>query len=168
MRRWYQLGLLASALLLAGCAGAPPPEPDDDGPIEGRVGSVAVAFPDAGRSTAVRERAVRASTLVRQTARDWLEDKGRLAPDGPLAVVATLDSLRLRGAVATWLFAWAIPPDHLAARVVVSRAGRPVAGFGVRVESALAGYAWRDRGERLDRLSRRLGRRLAERLEGDL
>jgi len=157
------------ALLLAGCAATPSPASEpDDGAIAGTVGSVAVAFPDVGRSARARERGARASALVRQSARDWLEEAGRLAPEGELAVEATLEALRLRGALATWLFAWAVPPDHLSARVAVHRRGLPEARFALRVESALAGYGWRDPEERLDRLARRLGRRLAERLESGL
>jgi hypothetical protein len=110
----------------------------------------------------------RAAPRVRQSARDWLEDAGRLAPGGALSVAATLESVHLRGGLTTWLFAWAAAPDHLAARVEVRRGGSSVAVFPLRVESALAGYSWRDAEERLDRLARRLGRRLAERLESGL
>jgi hypothetical protein len=104
----------------------------------------------------------RVARTVRQSARDWLDQGGRLAADGELSLVVSVESARLRPAWKTWLFAWAAAPDHLAARVLVLRGAERLSSTPVRVESALGGWAWRDPEERLDRLARRLGRRLAE------
>jgi hypothetical protein len=99
---------------------------------------------------------------VRQSARDWLEQRDRLAGDGELALVVRIDSARLRPAWVAWLFAWVAAPDQLATQVLVLRGAEPVSSTPVRVESALSGWAWRDPDERLDRLARRLGQRIAE------
>jgi hypothetical protein len=157
------------AALAPGCAGRGVEGPPDEGMrVAGGVARVDVAFAPPGAGRLEPDEATRTAATVRQSARDWLEHSGRLASDGDLAVAVALDSLRLRGAFSTWLLAWAVPPDHLSAHVVVSRSGRPVADFPLRVESALAGFGWRDRESRLDRLARRLGQRLAARLESGL
>jgi hypothetical protein len=145
------------------CASAPPAVQSlRPPPIEGRYARVEVALaPDHARCLEA-EAATRLIAGVRQSARDWLEQGDRLAPDGALVLEVTVDSTRLRSAWVTWLFAWAAAPDHLAARVSVLRDGASVAVYPVRVESSLAGYSWRDPDARLDRLARRLGHRLAE------
>jgi hypothetical protein len=154
------LGAFASA-----CASADVAQPGGS-PLDtlGRIARVDVAFAEADLGGLAADEAVRAAGVVRQSARDWLEHEGRLREDGDLAVTATLDALHLRANTTTWLFAWATAPDHLGARVVVRRAGEPVADFPIQVESALSGYSWRDRDERLERLARRLGHRIAARL----
>ncbi len=159
------LSATALVVLVLACAGAdvaPPGSPPES--LAGRVARVDVAFAATGADGLAPGEARRAAAIVRQAARDWLEHEDRLAADGALAVSASLDSLRLRASLTTWLFAWAAAPDHLSARVVVRRDGSPVADFPIRVESALSGYDWRDRDERLERLARRLGQRLAARL----
>ena len=143
------------------CAGAPP-APPPPAPVAGPFERVEVDLADgsiAGRLGPDDARRLRA--VVRQSARDWLEQADRLAAPAPLALEVRLDSLRLRSAAVTWLFAWAVAPDHLAARVRVLRDGAEVSAGSVRVESALAGFSWRDPGPRLERLARRLGRRIA-------
>lgn len=104
----------------------------------------------------------RVAAVTRQSALDWLEQRGRLAPDGGSSVAITVDSARLRWALSTWLFAWAAPPDHLAARIALRRAAEHEPRCAVRVDSALAGWSWRDPEARRDRLARRLGQRIAE------
>jgi hypothetical protein len=106
--------------------------------------------------------AARVAAVTRQSALDWLEQRGRLAPDGGRSVAVTVDSARLRSAGVAWLFAWAAPPDHLSARVSLSRGTEHTARCSERVESALAGWSWRDPDARLDRLARRLGQRIAQ------
>jgi hypothetical protein len=156
--------LLAIAALAVGlaCATAPAP-PCDRGsaPEPGRFGRVEVAIaPEAVSLDA--ETAARLIALVRQSARDWLEQRGRLAPDGELALIVTIDAARLRSAWVTWLFAWAAAPDHLAAQVSVLRDLALVPSCPVRVESAVSGYSWRDRDARVAHLAHRLGHRIAE------
>ena len=156
--------LVALAALATGlaCAAAPAP-PCDPGsaPQDARFARVEVAIAPAGASLDA-EAAARLVALVRQSARDWLELRGRTAPDGELSLIVTVDSVRLRSAWVTTLFAWAAPPDHLAARVSLRRAAEREPRCDARVESALAGWSWRDPELRLDRLARRLGQRVAE------
>jgi hypothetical protein len=154
---------IAAAVLGLACASAPPVEPASrPAPVAGRYARVEVALAQRGAPCLEADAAARLAAVVRQSARDWLEQRERLAPDGAYALAVTVDSARLRSAWVTWLFAWVAAPDHVAARVSVLRDGAPVAGYPVRVESALAGYSWRDPDARLDRLARRLGHRLAE------
>ena len=160
-RRGAALLCVAAAAAAAACAGAPAAVAP--APVEGRVGRVEVRVArDAAmpRSLAPEDR-TRLLAVVRQSARDWLEQEGRLAEPAPLALEVELEALELRSAAVTWLFAWAAAPDQLAARVRVLRDGAVVSDGRLRLESALSGYSWRDPGARLDRLARRLGRRIA-------
>jgi hypothetical protein len=160
-------GIATLALGALGCAG-PPPEGvvTSPQPIGGQFAGVEVSFAalegvGAGFDLEPAD-ADQLRATVRQSALDWLENANRLSDHGSLDLYVALDSLRLRSATVTWLLAWAAPPDHLAAEVQVARAGVAVARYRVRVESGLDGYSWRDPAARLDRLARRLGRRLAE------
>ncbi len=154
---------LAVAALALACAGAPVPEPDfQSAPEDARYARVEVSLAPGAASSLDPEARAQLVTWVRQSARDWLEQRGRLAPDGECSLVVTVDSARLRSSWVTWLFAWAAAPDHLEAQVFVLRGLDRVASHARRVESALAGYAWRDPEARLERLARRLGRRIAE------
>jgi hypothetical protein len=152
----------ACSALLA-CSAAPRPA-GRPAPVAGTFGRVEVRLADPSLAGLAGGDARRLAAIVRQSARDWLEQADRLAPPAPapapLALEITLESLRLRSAATTWLFAWAAAPDHLAARVRVLRAGTEVSAGAVRVESALAGFSWRDPAPRLERLARRLGRRV--------
>ncbi len=153
--------LLAIAPLALACASAPAPRCELPPGPDGRVARVEVVLAPAGVRALGRERAERVAALVRQSARDWLEQADRLAPDGELALEVTIDSARLRSAGSTWLFAWIASPDHLAAQIAVRRGAERAGQCPVHVESALSGYAWRDPDARLERLARRLGRRAA-------
>jgi hypothetical protein len=160
MVRKIALGLAALALA---CSGAPAPEPSarPERP-EGRYGRVDVAVAPAVAAQLPVDDASRLARAVRQSARDWLEQSDRLAGDGELALAVSVESARVRPAWVTWLFAWLADPDHVAAQVLVLRGAERLAAFPVRVESALSGWEWRDPGERLERLARRLGQRVAE------
>jgi hypothetical protein len=154
--------LFAIAALGLACASPPAPRCDPSlGPETGRFARVEVAIAPDEASLAPKA-AAEVVVWVRQSALDWLEQRDRLARDGDLTLLVTIDSARLRSAATTWLFAWAAAPDHVAARVSVlhglDRADRCPA----RVESALSGYSWRDPDARLERLARRLGQRIAE------
>lgn len=144
------------------CASAPAPRCDRASePETGRFARVEVALaPDA--SSLAPKAAAELLVWVRQSALDWLEQGDRLAPGGELTLLVTIDSARLRSAATTWLFGWAAAPDHLAAQVSVLHGLERATRCPARVESALAGYSWRDPDARLERLARRLGRRIAE------
>jgi hypothetical protein len=153
----------AVAAIALGLACAAPREPSSHpARVAGRYARVEVALAQDGARCLDADDAARLIGVVRQSARDWLEQRDRLAPDGAYTLEVTVESARLRSGWVTWLFAWAAAPDHVAGRVSVLRGGARVARYPVRVESALAGYSWRDPDARLDRLARRLGRRLAE------
>ena len=154
--------LAVAALGLAlGCASAPvavcellPPAADE------RYAGVEVALaPGLSLDSAA---AARIAALTRQSALDWLEQRGRLAPDGRATVEVAIDSARLRSELSAWLFAWIAPPDHLSARVALRRGALRTPRCAARVESALSGWSWRDPEPREDRLARRLGQRVAE------
>lgn len=147
------LGLLVAA----GCATPPPASDPPPAPPPAPLQRVEVV-PAAGIASgeAVAE-------LVGQSARDWLAQRGRLAAEGNGVLRVEIEALRLRAGWLVWCCAWALAPDRLAARVRVETPGvAPGPAYRVVVESALAGYGWRDRQERQSRLARRLGRRIAE------
>lgn len=151
---------IAALGLWLGCAGEPLPH-CDFGHQLGQVARVEVSLAP-GVGTLDADAAARLVTTVRQSALDWLEQRDRLATDGELTLLVTVDSTRLRSSATAWLFAWAAPPDHLAALVAVLRGLDRAPRCPARVESALAGYSWRDPDARLERLARRLGHRIAE------
>jgi hypothetical protein len=154
------IALSICGLGLACATSAPPCEPSE--PEVGRFARVEVAI---DREASLRaDRGTRVAALVRQSARDWLEQRNRLASDGDLTLLVTIDDGRLRTAAVAWWFAWIAAPDHLDAQVSVLRGLDRVPRCPVRVESALAGYSWRDPDARLDRLARRLGHRIADAL----
>jgi hypothetical protein len=156
--RWPAIAALALA-----CAGTPSPEVGIQAPPAGaRYALVEVALaPDAAAGLDPQVTG-QLATWVRQSARDWLEQEGRLAPDGDASLLVTIEAARLRSSWVAWLFAWLAPPDSLEAHVIVLRGLDRAASGAVRVESALSGYSWRDPDARLERLARRLGHRIAE------
>jgi hypothetical protein len=155
------LAIAALALGLA-CAGGPAPRCElASEAAPGRFAQVEVTVVGDAASLGA-ESTARLAGLVRQSARDWLEQRDRLAPDGELTLQVTVDVARLRSSTVTWLFSWAVPPDQLAAQVAVRRGEERTSRCPARVESALAGYSWRDPDPRLERLARRLGHRVAE------
>jgi hypothetical protein len=156
-----KIALGVAALALA-CSGAPAPEPARPERPEGRYARVEVVVAPGLTAALGAEAAAGTARSVRQSARDWLDQGGRLAADGELALAIQLDSAHVRPAWVAWGFAWVADPDHLAGEVRVLRGAERLASFPVRVESALSGWDWRDPDERLDRLARRLGQRLAE------
>ena len=153
---------LAIAALALGCAVHPLPSCDlQPGRQVGQVARVEVALAPEASSLAPKA-AAELLVQVRQSALDWLEQRDRLRPDGELTLLVTVDSARLRSAPTAWLFGWAAAPDHLAAQVSVLSGLERATRCPARVESALAGYSWRDPEARLERLARRLGQRIAE------
>ena len=159
--RFLAITALGVGLGLA-CASAPAPRCDPASePEAGRFARAEVALaPDA--SSLAPKAAAELLVWVRQSALDWLEQRGRLAPDGRATVEVAIDSARLRSELSAWLFAWIAPPDHLSARVALRRGALRTPRCAARVESALSGWSWRDPEPREDRLARRLGQRVAE------
>jgi hypothetical protein len=155
---------IATLGLWLGLACASPPAPRCDLAAEPEAGQFArvevTLAPDA--SSLAPKAAAELLVWLRQSALDWLEQRDRLAPDGELTLLVTIDSARLRSASTTWLFGWVAAPDHLAAQVSVLHGLERAARCPTRVESSLAGYSWRDPDARLERLARRLGQRIAE------
>lgn len=154
--------LAAAALLALACAG-PPPLPEPVAPAHGEpVGGVQVAPGPGlpGRAAALLEEE-RALAVLRQSTLDWLEQGERLDPRSELEVRVEVESLELRSPAVAWLFSALAGPDRLAVRVELRRRGDAVRTFHTGAASALSGFAWRDRGERLRRLARRVGHRVA-------
>lgn len=135
-------------------------------PSAARVRSVEVHAAAEGWSAAQRRLLERrgVAAQVRQSALDWLDARRDLDPDGSIQVSVELYELRLRSAFTALVLAGLTGSDRLAARVGVYERGVPIASYALRVESALGGRDWRDREERLDRLARILGRRVADSL----
>ena len=161
----HHLRWLAIAALALACAGTPPPESGIASPPAGaRYAVVEVALaPEAASGLGDRARA-QLLTQVRQSARDWLEQGGRLASDGECSLLVSIESVHVRSSWTAWLFAWLARPDRIEAQVQILRGLDRVASGPVRVESELAGYSWRDSDARLARLARRLGHRIVEAL----
>jgi hypothetical protein len=78
-------------------------------------------------------------------------------------VVEVADSPRLSGAQRALLFGCAARADRLGASVLATRDGQRLKDFSARVTNVGAGGPdWKDPEERLQRLTRILGRRVAE------
>jgi hypothetical protein len=154
---------LATAALALACAGAPPPEEPIAGlPADARYAVVEVALAPEAASGLDDRASAELLRQVRQSARDWLEQGGRLAADGECSLLVSIESVHVRSAFTAWWFGWIAAPDRISARIQVLRGLDRVASGPVRVESALWGYSWRDPDERRSRLARRLGRRVVE------
>lgn len=156
--------LAAAALLVQACGGAaPPPRAPERAPLEGGIARVEVApAPGLDADAVAALETAGALAVLHQGALDWLEQAGRLEAGGPLEVRVEVESLSLRPPLVVWLLARLAGPDRLAVRVEARRGGETVREFRTGAASALAGFAWRDRGERLRRLARRVARRVAE------
>ena len=70
--------------------------------------------------------------------------------------------MRLRGELVALLFGRASRADQLEAFVMLTRDTQRVKGFSARVTSSVGGRDWRDPEERMQRMARMLGRRVAE------
>jgi hypothetical protein len=131
-----------------------------------RVRSVEVRAAAEGWSAAQRRLLERQAVAaqVRESALDWLDARHRFDPKGSISVLVELSELRLRSAFTALVFAGLTGGDRLAAQVDVYERGAPVARYAMRVDSALGGLdSWNPR-ERLARLARMLGRRVADAL----
>jgi len=159
------LGLLLA--VSAACGGDLPAPSGRSVPFllegEARVGRVEVVAARESLSGSTRsllqERG--ALEIVRQSALDWFDHRDRFARDGELELRVRILELRLRSRVTALLFARISGADRLEASVVASRQGTVLKTYPVAAASALGGRAWSDPTERLQRLSRLLGQRIA-------
>jgi hypothetical protein len=163
------IALCCSLLALLACRSEPlpaavepalPPLLGDRGTV-GRVDVVADAPPLSGAQQALLRRHD-AAPVLRQSALDWLDARGRFAPDGELSLHVQIRFVRLRSELVALLFGRASRDDRLEATITVKRGDRRLADFPVRVASSLGGRAWKDPEDRLQRMARVLGRRVAE------
>ena len=163
------IAVCCSLLALLACSSQPLPAPvepplppllGDRGTV-GRVDVVADAPPLSGAQQALLRRHD-AAPVLRQSALDWLDARGRFAPDGELSLHVHIRFVRLRSELVALLFGRASRADRLEATITVKRGDRRLADFPVRVASSLGGRAWKDPEERLQRMARVLGRRVAE------
>ncbi len=165
------IAMCCSILALLVCRSGPIPAPVEHGlPVlagdRGAVGRVVVLVDSPPLSTAQQAllRRYDAASVLRQGALDWLDARGRFDPSGELSVHVQIRSVRLRGELVALLFGHASRADRLEAFAQVTRGGQPVRGFPARVTSSVGGRDWKDPEERLRRMARMLGRRVAEAL----
>ena len=154
---------LACLALALSCSAARGPEPESattphSGTPPGPISAVRVELA-SGLEAPHGELARR---VAAQTALDWLEHAGVFDPRASGRVYATITELRVRSATTTWLFPFLAPPDRMAVRVRFEGPPELGSSFEIAVESRVAGFRWRDRTMRAERLARRLGRRIAE------
>lgn len=159
--------LVLLPVLGTGCAAPPaPPVAARSVPfllVDGaRFSAVEVVADEALGASDRRRLESGADRVARQAVLDWLDQYGHFAREGEYAVEVRVRALSLRSAAATVLLGRLGGRDHLAAGVVVTRAGEVVKTYAVAVDSALGGWEWRRAGERLERLARLLGRRVFE------
>jgi hypothetical protein len=157
-------GLAAVALLA--CAGTDAPAADPD-PVplsdQARVAGLRVTL--AGTlSVAERETLERIDVpmLVRLAALDWFEHESRFDLAGQVTLEVEVLALSLEGAVPVWLWRGLAGEDWLEVRVRVHDASGLHDDFILTERTGVEGWEWRDADARLDRMARRLGRRIAE------
>lgn len=100
--------------------------------------------------------------LLRLSALDWFEHEKRFAPNGSVEILVEVLALSLRAAPAVWLWPDLGSPDALAVRVHVRLPKEAREAFTWEEQTRVGGWEWRDADARLERLARRLGRRIAE------
>ena len=163
------LALYCSLLVLLACRSEPIPAPVERSlPIllgdRGTVGRVVVVADSPPLSTAQQAllRRHHAAPVLRQSALDWLDARGHFGPSGEFSLHVQIRSVRLRSELVALLFGRASRADQLEAFVMLTRNAQRVKGFSARVTSSVGGRDWRDPEERLQRMARMLGRRVAE------
>jgi hypothetical protein len=161
-------GLLAglAAVALLACAGSDAPAADPDPtplPDHARVADLRVTLaddlPDAARETLER---IDVPMLVRVSGLDWFEHESRFDREGDVTLEVEVLALSLEGAVPVWLWRSLVGEDWLEVRVRVRGASGLRDDFTLIERTGVAGWEWRDADARLDRMARRLGRRIAE------
>ncbi len=156
---------LAAALLLA-CAGDDAPAPNRDPkplPEHARVADLRVTLAD-DIGPACRAQLERADVpmLLRVSSLDWFEHEHRFDREGDVYLEVEVKGVSLAGAMSTWLWRGLVGEDWLEVRVTVRDSGGLREDFTLTERTAVEGWEWRDADARLDRMARRLGRRIAE------
>ena len=153
---------------MLGCASSTPPEPPRIPaplPESVLVSDVRVELsPALDEDERARLQAADVSSMIRLGALDWFEHVGRFDRHASLVLLVEVREVHLRGALSTWLWPDGVEPDH----VLVYVRFRDDAGFWRHEDfewketTRVGGWDWRDGEARLERVSRRLGRRIAE------
>jgi len=102
------------------------------------------------------------AAVLRQTALDWLDARGHFDLEGEIALRVQIRDLRVRSQLAVLLLGGVAGSDHIEVSVVVLRGGEAVDDFAAHVVSAAGGRDWKRPGDRLERMARMLGQRVAE------
>jgi hypothetical protein len=163
------LTLCCSLLVLLACRSVPIPAPVErslpvlmgDRGIVSRMVVVADSPPLSPAQQALLRRH-HAARVLRQSALDWLDARGHFDPSGEFSLHVQIRSVRLRGELVALLFGRSSRADQLEAFVMVMRNDQRVKDFSARVTSSVGGRDWKDPEERLQRMARMLGRRVAE------
>jgi len=163
------IALCCPLLVLLACRSEPIPAPVEHSlPIllgdRGTIGRVVVVADSPPLSLAQRAllRRHHAALVLRQSALDWLDARGHFGPSGEFSLHVQIRSVRLRGELVALLFGRASRADQLEAFVMLTRDTQRVKGFSARVTSSVGGRDWRNPEERMQRMARMLGRRVAE------
>ena len=163
---WRRVAALLLPFALLCCAGADPAAPPPETkrlPEAARVADVRLVL---GEGLGAQERStlerLDVASLVRLAALDWFEHEHRFDPEGGIEIEVEVLSLTLVGAVPTWLWRSLAGGDALEVRVRVRDRSGPQSEFVLTERTAVAGWEWRNPDDRLDRMARRLGRRIAE------
>lgn len=168
----FWLRILAAVVLALdslACGGDPPVPVEARGAPhvltgEARVGRVEVTA-DAQLLSAGQRKLLRrheAATVLRQSALDWLDARGHFARKGELLLQVQIRAVRLRSELAALLLGGAAGADSLEVSVRVTRGGEELKIFAAHVTSSAGGRDWKDPGDRLQRMARRLGQRVAD------
>ena len=100
--------------------------------------------------------------LIRLAALDWFDHDGRFDIEGQISFEVEVLALALAGAIPVWLWRGWAGDDRLEVKVRVLDAGVFREDFSLTERTGVEGWEWRDADARLDRMARRLGRRIAE------
>lgn len=156
----------ALCLSLLGCVGpgtevapAPPtPLSERERVAELRVTLAGALDPDA---RAALER-VEVPMLLRVSALDWFEHRSRFDRQGEVELDVEVRALSLASGLSVWLWRSLVGEDSLEVRVTLRDASGSRAVFALTERTGVGGFSWRHADLRLDRMARRLGRRIAE------
>ena len=160
-------------MLALGCATArgpeappvPPPLPASVLVSDLRV-ALSETLPEADRAALL---AAEIPSVLRFGALDWFDHVERFDVRASLVLFVEVREVHLRSQLSTWLWPERVAPDRL--RVLVRF--RDATGFWRHEDfewletTRVGGWDWRDPQDRLERMARRLGRRIAELLVVD-
>ena len=100
--------------------------------------------------------------LLRVSSLDWFEHEHRFDREGDVYLEVEVKGVSRAGVMSTWLWRGLVGEDWLEVRVTVRDSGGLREDFTLTERTAVEGWEWRDADARLDRMARRLGRRIAE------